>query len=426
MVQEVVLGRNVLFYCGKHLVHWKIVVAGADFGVLPYSKIDLDVSHRHWKSYLDYHDAMNEFIRRKEEGEPVSNFRLTLSSVLIPPALMLEATRPEDKIYAFYGMCKRFGFELPAPDYQKPLEVIYTEAARAIIRYEPGLELLSCVCESSGWERGLPSWVPDFSGCIRRWSPSNPPHMAVFGKGKPDLSGHTQWEYELTLDGQALNVKGRRLDVISASGLPWMTDASTNLLGDARMQTGQSITSLIDCIGSWFDVVQGRSDHQEAESAARQLTQLLTQHASQSKPFPAGQLDSFVRCVSVLVARSRSYPGSGQVILMDPQENLQNDTRILRTGEHVLSLGMHAFLSTVAVNHWKAVFRTVGGYIGLGTHTVQEGDVVAVFNGSSLAAVLRPWGDWFRYVGPAYVGGIMDGEFWNARSPEHDEWFVLI
>ncbi|KAK4234915.1 hypothetical protein C8A03DRAFT_37254, partial [Achaetomium macrosporum] len=127
--------------------------------------------------------------------------------------LTLEATRPEDKIHGLYNICKGFGFELPAPNYHKPVAAVYTEAAQGIIRYDQGLELLSSVTESSGWEWGLPSWVPSFSGCPRKWSPSNPPHVAIAGKGSPAVSGRTGWKHEFMLDRQALRVRGRRLDM---------------------------------------------------------------------------------------------------------------------------------------------------------------------------------------------------------------------
>jgi len=99
---------------------------------------------------------MREYDRRREPGEPLSNIKLQLSTVLLHLALMLEATRPENKV-TLYGVCKRLGFDLPAPDYHKHRAVVYTEAARAILRYSSDLDLLSWVCESSGRERGIPS-----------------------------------------------------------------------------------------------------------------------------------------------------------------------------------------------------------------------------------------------------------------------------
>jgi hypothetical protein len=426
VVQEVVLGRNVMFYCGKNVVHFRTLASGADFKRVPYSKVDSNMTARHWTSYLGFHDAMNNILHRREEGEPLSHTGLKLSSVLLVPALKLEAARPEDKIFAFYGICKRLGFDLPAPDYEKPVAMIYTEAVQAILHYDQNLDVLSWICESSGWEWGLPSWVPDFSGCLCRWTPSKPPHLSIFGKGNPSVSGNTQCQFELILNGQALKVKGRRLDLLCASGLPWMIDSSTNMLGDSPLQTGQVYSSLLDCIGSWLDVVLGRGDFHDINAATQLLARVLTcdDDLQQQHHLFAENLEVYGRYLSTLVAIPTLDGDTRQIALVDPQESLQQNVKVV--GDYILSIGMYMFFQKIIRCHWKTVFRTLNGYLGIGTHTVRENDVVAVFHGCSQAAILRPCGDYFKYVGPAYVDGIMNGEFWGAGTPIDDEWFVLI
>ncbi|KAK0649953.1 heterokaryon incompatibility protein-domain-containing protein [Cercophora newfieldiana] len=417
VVQEVVLGRNVMFYCGTKMMHLKTVVIGADFTRLPYSK--LDVTSNHWKSYMDYQDYMQEFVRRKEEGEPLSNFGLGLSAVIRPPALFLEATRPEDKIYGLYGICKRLGMELPVPDYSKPLATVYTETAQALLREDTGLELLSWVCESAGWEQGIPSWVPNFSGTMRAWSPSNPPHMVICGRYESNVSGLTKREFEYKLDGQALSVKGRRLDAITAVGRPWETDASTNLLGGSQMQTGQYISSLLSCVGSWLDVVKDPQDSRAA--AVSVLGRVLVQDVSQ--PLTPEELNSFVQHLAVLVDKSGFSGHLASMVLAAPQDTMVGSMVV---GEFLVSQGMLATLGRMVALPWKTVFRTTNGYLGVGTHTARSGDILAVFRGCSTVAILRPWGDWFRYIGPAYVDQIMDGSFWGRGTDSDDEWFTMV
>ncbi|RYP15119.1 hypothetical protein DL767_010355 [Monosporascus sp. MG133] len=379
-----------------------VLVFGADFARLPYSK--LDEVNRHWRTYLEYHDTMNEFIRRREEGESLPNLRL--AGVLLPPAMMHEVTRPEDKIHGLYGVCKRLGFELPVPDYHKPLAVVYTEAARAILRDEPSFKLLSSVCESSGWEWGLPSWVPNFSGSFRKWSPWSPPDMTLFNKGNTAVSGgSSQWQHEFKLDGQGLAVRGRRLDIVCASGLPWMTDATTTMVGDSPLPTGQCIESLVDCIGSWFEVVQGLdhggNGYQDEKVAAQLLVRLLAYEATPHSPnLSAAELESFADYLSILVARAKFDGDVHQTVLANQQENLRD---CLRVGDHQVSLA---------------------GTWGWGRILCSR-DVVAVFHGSPLAAIVRPWEDWFTYIGPAYVNGIMEGEFWSKGSAADDDCYTL-
>ncbi|RYP13855.1 hypothetical protein DL767_010544 [Monosporascus sp. MG133] len=160
--------RQAVWCVSSALVQAYLVTIGAGFKRLPYTKYDSNVLSTHWRTYLNYHEGIRECVRRKERGEPLRNLDLTLSEVLLAPALTLDATRPEDKFCGLYGVCKRLGFELPVPDYSKPLAAVCTEATRAILSYETYLDILLDVCESSGWERGIPSWVPNFSGCIHR------------------------------------------------------------------------------------------------------------------------------------------------------------------------------------------------------------------------------------------------------------------
>ncbi|KAH6970949.1 heterokaryon incompatibility protein-domain-containing protein [Ilyonectria sp. MPI-CAGE-AT-0026] len=421
VVQEVALAKNVMFYCGKFLMHLSTMVVGADFTRLPYSNLDSDTSGRYWRIHLEYHDTMQEFIRRKEQGEPTSNFGIKLSDILMFPALSLEATRPEDKIFGMYGICKRLGFEIPAPDYRKPLAVVYTEVTRIMLQGDQNLDLLSTVLESPGWAHGLPSWVPDFSGSTRKWSPSTLPHTYISKRQNPQVSGRTQSQYHFEPDGRGLRVKGRRLSPICAVGQPWIVDSSTNVLGDARAQTGQYAAGLIDCIKSWFDVVRGHPDCLHDGVALEIMVRVLAQESA--TPYATESLDSIVQHLSVLVSISGSSDQSLSTMLADPQDNPGG---FLQLGNFTISAEMQRSILHIYDLVWKNVFRTAHNFLGTGTHSAKVSDVVVVLHGCSTAAILRPWAGGFKYISPAHVHGIMNGEFWNSRSAADDEWFVLI
>ncbi|KAH7127514.1 heterokaryon incompatibility protein-domain-containing protein [Dactylonectria macrodidyma] len=421
VVQEVALAQKVIFYCGKHLMHIKTIVVGADFTRLPYSNLDANTSGRYWRIHLEYHDSMGEFIRRREQGEPTTNFGINLTKVLMLPVFSLEATRPEDKIFGLYGICKRLGFEIPAPDYRKPLAVVYTETARAMLRGDQSLNLLSMVQESPGWARGLPSWVPDFSESTRKWSLSNPPHMFLSKRENRNVSGQTQSEYHFEPDGRGLKVKGRRLSPISVVGQPWIVDSSTNILGDAQAQTGQYTAGLIDCLRSWFDVVRSQPECVRDSAAMETLVRVLAEEAC--TPYSTEPMESLVRHLSVLVAISRSRDKALHTILADPQDNPGGFSDV---GNFTVSAEMQRAILHISDLTWKAVFRTAHNHLGTGTHSARTGDVVVVLHGCTTAAIVRPWRGGFKYISPAHVQGIMDGEFWNSGSASDDEWFVLI
>lgn len=57
------------------------------------------------------------------------------------------------------------------------------------------------------------------------------------------------------------------------------------------------------------------------------------------------------------------------------------------------------------------------GYMCLNLLQSHPGDQVFLIPGSDWPLVLRPEGDSYRFVGPAYVHGIMNGEGWDKAGP---------
>ncbi|KAH6991489.1 heterokaryon incompatibility protein-domain-containing protein [Ilyonectria sp. MPI-CAGE-AT-0026] len=419
VVQEVALAKQVMFYCGAHLIRFELVVMGADFTKIPYSKLDVNPLARHWRSYLEFHSRVKELISWREEHNSTEKFT-SLLSLLVVPGMLLEATRPEDKVFGMYGLCKRLGYELPAPDYQKSLAVVYTEAAKAILHYDQSLEFLSVATETSAWADGLPSWVPNFSGCMSKWSPSIPPTICPVGaRESVKISDSTQCQYRLGPGDMELTVRGRRLNTISAVGKPWITDSYTSLLGGSEKNTMQYADSLIDCIGSWLAVVQGLPKSSGREAAMEHMTRVLTNNISdKSPPVP---FEDMVRYLAVLVDMSASENRT----LFATLASLPNASLSRQQDEFLgLIAGCNLAITRIFGSIWQTMFRTESGYMGMGTHTLTGGDIVVLFEGCDVAGVIRPLTNGYRYVGPAYVDGIMDMGLGNLGSDS--EWFVLV
>jgi hypothetical protein len=73
----------------------------------------------------------------------------------------------------------------------------------------------------------------------------------------------------------------------------------------------------------------------------------------------------------------------------------------------------------------KAFFVTETGYMGTSLEATELGDTLVVFAGMSLPSVVRKEGGSYRFIGPAYSHGIMDGEAWEERAALAEE-FTLI
>jgi hypothetical protein len=394
-----------MFYCGDHLLAFDSLVVAADFTRLPYSNLNSNPGARHWKMYLDWHHTLAEFIRRREQGEDV---KFGLPELLYRTAT-LEATRPEDKVHALYGCAKRLGVNLPIPDCTKSVAQVYTEAMLASIQQAGNFKLLDMVEGAAAAELGLPSWVPNFSGSLRTYTPTNPPKASMPSKANKLVSGVSQCQWTIMPGGKRLKVLGRRLDQVAAVGEPWKADSRTTLLGGAATNTGEIYVSFLDCLPTWLDVVLQRN-HRDGHrptagdeiAAMQDLTNLLINGYGLPGEPPhriAESLLVLVKCASGNNEAFRSYPENNIIQIFE-------------------------YLTRVI---WKLVFRTTSkAYLGMGSYSSRPGDLVVVLHGMTLPCLIRPCAEGYNFVGAAFVDGIMEGEFWNAGSDADDEWFVLI
>ena len=58
-----------------------------------------------------------------------------------------EVSDPRDRVFGILGLVNRFGQIFPAPDYNKSVGTVFTEAAKAVITFGNSSEIL---CHSSG------------------------------------------------------------------------------------------------------------------------------------------------------------------------------------------------------------------------------------------------------------------------------------
>ncbi|KAJ4295016.1 hypothetical protein N0V90_007024 [Kalmusia sp. IMI 367209] len=124
----------------------------------------------------------------------------------------LHATDPRDKIFAFHGLLKALGAKLPAPDYTKPVQQVYREAAAVAIRHDNSLHILSSITGENSL-KGLPSWVPDWSNSL--------PITEIARWDDHDMTKHV-WPgylFHISDDAKALTLRGREVDTIKMVSL---------------------------------------------------------------------------------------------------------------------------------------------------------------------------------------------------------------
>ncbi|KAH7024648.1 uncharacterized protein B0I36DRAFT_331784, partial [Microdochium trichocladiopsis] len=254
-------------------MHFTTLAAGADFTRLPYSKLSQQaIVASHWKAYLDYHIALQEFIRRKAEGEDLSA-AFGLVDILMTVGYGLRATDHRDKVFGLYGICKRLGYELPRPDYSKDAAQVFKEAALAIAKYDSKLDFLSDMCNP--WDHDtLSSWAPNLGPCSRDVTPANPPWLSVAPETPDTMHGlsSSPWDFHISeedlptprgaiLTTTILRVLGRHVDVVAAVGEPWKVDFTRTMLGEQPDLTAPiQVGSLVDCVDSWLQIARAAID----------------------------------------------------------------------------------------------------------------------------------------------------------------------
>lgn len=78
--------------------------------------------------------------------------------------------------------------------------------------------------------------------------------------------------------------------------------------------------------------------------------------------------------------------------------------------------------------HYQTMFKTQSGKLGVAPYSIRAGDQIVLFAGMDYPMVIRPQGDEYRLICPAYVHGIMHGEAWETllKAGAELQDFVLV
>ena len=61
----------------------------------------------------------------------------------------------------------------------------------------------------------------------------------------------------------------------------------------------------------------------------------------------------------------------------------------------------------------RVLFMTSSGYLGLGPKFMKPQDRIVIFDGAETPYALRPYGNDYKVVGPCFVHGWMDGNYFG-------------
>lgn len=179
IVQECILSRDLIMFCGPHRIPWRNFVTAmqniearcaamgsrspsVDFLELGEVAVPLEHNPFQLATWREYH---YHHYRHHGSGLPmVSGQRQFTLEMLIRNTWAFHATNPRDKIYGVLGLLDPILRRSWLVDYGQSVEEVYAYATRRILEQSKSLEILSCIQDPSvrTTVSPRPSWVPDY------------------------------------------------------------------------------------------------------------------------------------------------------------------------------------------------------------------------------------------------------------------------
>jgi hypothetical protein len=388
--QEIACAKRATVRCGPFEVPWDQLVGAVVFAdrnhvttnQLTEAELQRGVFYAPFKE-------MQMYRRTRFLGNPIKLLDLLCSS------LRCGATDPKDKVFALLGLATDSESPFLSPDYSKTLSQVYIDLVRFFVERDNRLDILCASTHEKPYSE-LPSWVPDWSdnSQISNILAIVTLDAEIYRRYYYNASLNSTADAELLGDGNLLSVSGFGDDTIESVGKLFST-----------MLEIKDILSWQYDIAFRGDLFAGRT------------------------PYVAGgtKSDAFNRTISVdrdfyghrASAGWRGLDFDPSLIPADLLPYLPDDER-----QRIASIQQFD-----AVGHFaprRRFFVTRKGFFGLGSPRIREGDVVTILKGCTVPVLLRADGKYQRFIGEAYVCGIMDGEMMEGLDDGRWAWKRLV
>ena len=376
VVQEVVLGTNVVLVCGIQSVKWSvfaITIRKLLAGGLSYL---LSIQSRGIPGSM-------ASVNRIEALRAVRDQKILISlQSLLLEFVSYRSTDPRDKIYALLSLVTDGSNSTIEPNYNTPTRTLYIQTARQLMQ-RSGNPLRLLHSAGIGYPHSIPdlySWVPDFSltrggGYICNF----------FTNSGYKASGNTLPDICQASDYTRLVVKGILLDKI----------ARISSMHDPPETQFHHLSSIAEMISSLPPSENGPSNHEVFWRT------VIANRTHKFEPVPSAYANYFA-----------SYKATMQM-------NAHEEVRKEKDLEAMNTIIQESSLFQMALNanmSGRQAFVTHGGKAGLTSPGTKAGDLVCILLGAMTPFVLRKdsasegEGNTYQLVGECYVHGIMEGE----------------
>ena len=487
IVQELAVSPDPLVLCGYHQLPWTHFwgainylgeIAGLKLGA--YSSAmqrlqlcaNLDQIRKQYQQQGQTSeppgDQQHERVGSGDEQDETSQSGVGLS---VMEALMYsrkaEATMPQDRLFAFYGLLSAHTTEgqavvhrdlgLPDPNYLVPAAEIYRQAAVGLMQHLGNLDLLSVTSITrERWRpmpdgtrgqvgdemAGLPTWAPNWTAggltepflwrhFLTEFRPGQKPTYRA--------SGDSAYAPEFDASGQRLRLRGHVIGVIGRASQvvrpPPKQELDLSPISRANWARGyleyqRALRSCEDVGGMW----EPGNYPATGESRIRAYCQTL--HGGADGFLGEGITIDNVEFLFRIWHLSHIVPARilqilrldtvGFFVLWTMALSLFTMLRVKLFGwPPAAGPDMIFTFLTTRLAH-RRVINTEdqdgrGGYIGLGPPLAQPGDSIVLCMGGKLPLVLRPSseGAW-EFIGECYIHGLQDGRKWEALESRRE------
>ena len=444
VVQEMVLAKKLLFYVGsteitlealQHAInlHSRVTASGIGSGM---------GAMRYFSSTAV--SSMPFIFQAREQLHRAEGVSWCLEDY-IQLCQDQVATEPVDKVFALLGMADKASLVHVAradnhdhdseqvrlhAEYTKDVVQVYLECTKVLLSRTSLSNVLSLVGKVEAGVKNLPSWVPDYSVPLR------PKPFASFGPKRFGAASSVTASYSISRDGKhlglsaapfdtiakvgessnsislynRLKVHGAMLDLVADCGSTYVPTGETTLMAFCRAMTadlfGDSTCEIVPEVVqtgflSWICVTFGMALAAHDSVTFRWFSHIIRRIMGTMNTIPEEkelQPSEF----SIINALDRF------VEVVAPELFAQGSMADGATGKVAMAIE--------AVYLDRRIFRTEGGYLGIGPSKLDKGDQVILIAGSDMPFIFRRNGEAMSLIGSAYVHGIMNGEALTQES----------
>lgn len=398
VLQEAVLSKTAVVYCGQKTISWDAIKHFKEFN-----------TSTKWVEHMPY-------VIGRRQLTAVDNFSVeyqVLTELL--KARHCESTDPRDKIYALLPLLSHAGINPDIiPNYGHSAARVYTDVATYLMN-SIGLELLCAVNAARSQLPSLPSWVPDWSIRVQRQAFGLQRYTSFKAGGEFVIPSRNTGQEVLpfTIDRvdqsgiltAHIRTKAFHLGYIQAIGDPCADDAEI-----PPLRQWKSLSSTIGVLGNLANKVipefkPGAGTSSSTVSAAGTVP---IPSANDRRDGRAGDIFEYT-----VVAGDVVYPS----ILKRAVERFVTDD-----GSEKSKIPIREWMKGLPPSFRRQLERLLHscrgrrflvldtGYIGLAPLEAESGDHVFIIPGVSVPFVLREENGGLRLVGECYVQNVMDGE----------------